>query len=107
MVPPARFPLGVPACLSRVITGVRVIGVVVPLASVTGEPGVGGVPETEAPFTTVPASTSAWVIVCRPVQVVLAPPAREVTGQFTAATCGSVTASELRVTLPVLRTRKL
>jgi hypothetical protein len=58
-------------------------------------------------FTT-PAFTSACVIVCEPVQVVLAPGAKVVAAQMAAAlSCASTTAMPVKVTLPVLVTRKL
>ena len=57
---------------------------------------------------TVPAFTSAWVIVCVPVQVVLAPGTSVVTGHTAAASSSaSFTAMPVIVTLPVLVTRKL
>ncbi len=59
-----------------------------------------------------PASTSAWVTVYVAVHVVLAPGARVVTGQTGAASSAPagasialVTATPVRVTLPVLATR--
>jgi len=56
------LPVGVPACLSRAIDGVRAIVVLVVSPPVTGAP-VGGVPEAVALLSTRPASTSAWVSV--------------------------------------------
>ncbi len=62
MVAPATKPDGVPACLSTVIAGVRVIGAVADAVVVTAAP-VGGVPVAVAVLLTTPASTSAWVSV--------------------------------------------
>ena len=71
-------------------------------------PPPGGVPVAVALLSTVPASTSACVIVCVPVQVVLAPGASVVTGQTAAASrFASSTTMPVIVTLPVLVTRKL
>ena len=58
---------------------------------------------------TVPASTSAWVIVYAAVvvQVVLAPGASVVAGQVVAPTLASTIATVVRVCAPVLVTRKL
>ena len=72
----------------------------------TGAVGLpdGGVPRTEAVFTTEPAFRSVSVTVWLPVQVVATPGARVVNGHEIAVTLGSVTATEVSVTLPVLRT---
>ena len=72
----------------------------------TGLVGVpeGGVPTTEATFTTEPASRSACVTVCVPLQVVDTPGANVVTGQVTPAVFGSDTATLVSVTFPVLVT---
>ena len=74
----------------------------------TGLRGVpdGGVATTEAVFTTLPAFRSACVTVCAPVHVVDTPGANVVTGQLTPAVFASVTLTPVRVTLPVLVTRK-
>ncbi len=100
------FPDGVPACLSRVISGVAVIGAVTESVAVTADP-VGGVPEAVAVLTTWPASTSACFSVYVAVHVVEAPGARVVTGQVTVPTFASVTFTACRVTLPVFVTRKV
>jgi hypothetical protein len=105
IVDPAVFPDGTPACLSRVIVAVRVIGVEVVSVAVTAAP-VGGVPDTVALLLTTPASTSAWVTVYVAVHVVDAPGANVVTGQDSAPTLASATLTELKVTLPVLVTMK-
>ena len=65
---------------------------------------LGGVPVTAAVLTTDPASRSAWVTVCVPVQVVDAPGASVVAVQVTPVVLGSVTVTAVRVTLPVLVT---
>ena len=65
-------------------------------------------PVAVAVLSTVPASTSACVIVCVPVQVVLAPGASVVTGQTAAASSwASFTTRPVSVTLPVLVTRNV
>ena len=57
---------------------------------------------------TLPASTSAWVMVyASAVQVVLAPGASVVAGQVAPPTLGSVMATAVRVWAPVLVTAKL
>ena len=108
IVLPAVLPLGVPAVLSTLSDAVAVIGVfVVSGGEVTAGP-VGGVPVTVALLFTSPASTSACVIVCVPVHVVLAPGASVVTGHVAAASsCASLTVTPVTVTLPVLVTTKL
>ncbi len=105
---PAVLPEGTPAVLSMVRLGVAASGVlVVSGGDVTAGP-VGGVPVAVALLFTVPALISAWVIVCVPVQVVLAPGASVVTGQMAAASrLASLIAIPVSVTLPVLVTRKL
>ena len=62
IVEPAVAPVGVPACLSRVIALDWVIGVVVESVADTML-DVGDVPEAVAVLVTAPASTSAWVSV--------------------------------------------
>ena len=105
---PAVLPDGVPAVLSMVNDGVEAIGVFVVSGGEVIAAPVGGVPLAVALLFTVPAFTSAWVIVCVPVQVVLAPGASVVTGQTAAASSSaSLIAMPVRVTLPVLVTRKL
>src|SRR5690606_26431104 len=72
----------------------------------------GGVPWAVALLVTMPASTSAWVIVCTPVQVVTES-GGEVAGMSTlsqvaaASRFGSVIAISARVTLPVFSTTKV
>jgi hypothetical protein len=104
IVDPATNPLGTPACLSNVIAGVRVIGVLTELVAVIAEP-VGGVPVAVAVLFTTPASTSACVSVYNFVHVVDAAGAREVNGHVTVPTFGSVTPTLVSVTLPVFFTR--
>ncbi|MBW8367752.1 MAG: hypothetical protein K0M70_07840, partial [Arenimonas sp.] len=82
---PAVAPLGVPAVLSIVSEGAAAIGVLVVSGGDIVVPPPGGVPLAVALLFTVPALTSAWVIVCVPVQVVLAPGASVVTGHTAAA----------------------
>src|SRR4051812_49330519 len=76
-------------------------------ADVTGDPALW--PLAVAVFETVPASTSTWVTACADVaaQVVLAPGARDGTGQVTAPAMGSVMPSEVTVVVPALVTRKV
>jgi hypothetical protein len=96
------------AVLVAAIAGVRVITVVVLSGGDTVVPPPGSEPVAVAVFTTWPASTSAWVSVCVPVQVVVAPGASVVAGQVAGAS--SRTSSMTRpviVTLPVLVTTKL
>ena len=62
IVEPAVLPVAVPEVFFSVITGVRVIVVVVFAVVVTAEP-VGGVPDALAELFTTPASTSPWVTV--------------------------------------------
>jgi hypothetical protein len=106
IVEPAVVPDGVPACLSNVIAGDRVIGVVTVLVPVTAVP-VGGVPDAVAVLFTVPASTSACVSVYDFAHVVDAPGASVVAGQDTAPTFGSETPTLVSVTLPVFATTKV
>src|SRR5665213_3584021 len=72
----------------------------------TGGP-LGGVPSAVAVLLTTPAFTSAWLMVwtASAVQVSLAPGASVGLGQVTAPAVGSVTPTEVRVTVPVLVTR--
>ena len=96
------------AVLVARIVGERAIGVLVVSGGLVVVPPPGGVPVTVALLLTVPASTSAWVIVCVPVQVVEAPGASVVTGQVAGASnCASFTTMPVSGTLPVLVTRKL
>ena len=64
---------------------------------------LGGVPEADAVLMIDPAFTLVWVIVCVAVQVVDPPGARMVAGHEIAdnPVNGSVTATEVNVTLPV------
>ena len=73
----------------------------------TGVIGVplGGVPVTEAVLSTRPVSTSFWVVVCDPVQVVEAPGANVVVGHEMPANNGSITATDVIVTLPAFVTK--
>ena len=63
MVEPTVVPLGVPACLSSVITGVRTRVVSVVSDAVGLVTPDGGVAVAEAELATWPESTSAWVTV--------------------------------------------
>src|ERR1700677_2787959 len=67
----------------------------------------GGVPVPVAVLLTTPASTSVWVMVCTvlAVQVSAAPGASVELGQVVAPAMGSVTLTEVSVTVPVLVTR--
>ena len=80
--------------------GVAVIGEVLTVLE-------GGVPWAVAVLLTTPAFTSAWLMVwtALAVQVSLAPGASVGLGQVTAPAVGSVTPTEVRVTVPVLVTR--
>jgi hypothetical protein len=68
-----------------------------------GEPP-GGVPVTEAMLVMLPASRSAWVVMCVAVHVVVALGASDVTGHEIPVALGSVTVIEFNVTAPVFRT---
>ncbi|SNS08643.1 hypothetical protein SAMN05216276_1003306 [Streptosporangium subroseum] len=76
----------------------------------TAEP-VGGVPEATAVFTIAPASTSAWVVMYVPVQVVEACGASVVTGQLITGgvpvpeNARSTAPTPVNVSFPVLTTR--
>ena len=95
------------AVLSAVIAGLRAIGVAVLSGGDTVVPPPGSVPVAVAVLFTVPASTSAWVMVCEPVHVVDAPGASVVTGQTAAAlSCTSLIVRPVTVTLPLLVTTK-
>ena len=96
------------AVFTAVIAGVCTIVVVVLSGGDTVVPPPGSVPVAVAVLTTVPASTSAWVMVCEPVHVVVAPGASVVVGQTAAAlSCASLIVRPVTVTLPVLVTTKL
>ena len=102
------MPLGVPAVLSIVKLALAVIGVVVVSGGLVVVPPPGAVPTAVALLFTVPALISACVMVCVPVQVVDAPGDNVVTGHTAAASnCASLTTMPLKVTLPVLVTKKL
>ena len=89
---------------SRDVTGWHVV---VSGGEVTTGP-VGGVPVAVALLFTSPASTSACVIVCVPVQVVFWPGASVVTGHTAAASSwASFTTRPVIVTLPVFVTRNV
>ena len=96
------------ADLATVIAGPGVAVTVAEPCAVTAGP-VGGVPDAVAVLLTAPASMSAWVTVRDAVHVVDAPGANDDTGHEMADRpgSGSVTPTEVRVTLPVLVTRKL
>ena len=102
-VEPATMPVGVPACLTRLMLGLGAIGVSVASLPVTTGP-LGGVAETVAAFARWPASTSAWVSVYVAEQVTWAFGASDATGQETTPTTGSEIAIALSVTLPVFVT---
>src|SRR5690606_24605240 len=92
---------------SRPIAGVGLNGTVVPPGGVNGGP-LGGVPVPVAEFATEPASTSACKIVYVAVPVTLSPGNNVPvlvgqTGKLIAdnPTMGSVTATEVNVTVPV------
>ncbi len=105
---PAVLPLGVPAVLSIVKLALEVIGVVVVSGGEVIAGPLGGVPPAVALLLTVPASTSAWVIVCVPLQVVVAAGASVVATQVAAASNrGSLITNPVMVTLPVFVTKKL
>jgi hypothetical protein len=82
-----------------IVTGFEALGVV-------GVPS-GFAPTTDAVFTMVPASRSAWVTVCDAEQVVAAPGASVATGQVIPVAFGSETVMFPIVTLPVLVTTKV
>ena len=105
---PLVFVSATAALLSSVSDGVAAIGVFVVSGGLVVVPPPGGVPLAVALLFTVPAFTSAWVIVCVPVQMVLAPGTSVVTGHMAAASSSaSLIAMPVSVTLPVLLTRKL
>ena len=99
--------VGVPAVLVRLrVAAVEVAVDVLDVFEVTAvPPGFRLVALAE--FWTLPASTSAWLIVYVAVHVVLAPGATVVVGQVVAPTFGSVMATAVRVWAPVLVTAKL
>ncbi|GAA4797053.1 hypothetical protein GCM10023307_23630 [Lysobacter hankyongensis] len=100
------LPLGAAAVLSTVSAGVCAIGVLVVSGGLVVVPPPGGVPVAVALLFTTPAFTSACVIVCVPVHVVLAPGASVVTGHTAAASrFASLIAIPVIVTLPVFVTR--
>ena len=109
---PNDAPVGaVSVVMATVLVSVTVvvwlIGVVVDeLFDVTAGP-VGGVPEPDAVLMIDPAFTSDWVMVRVAVQVVEAPGANVVDGHEMTdrPPSGSVTLTEVKVTLPVLVTR--
>ena len=97
---------GVPACLVKVLSTTPGAGTVVPLVPEMTAPPAGLVATAVAVLVIAAASRSAWLIVEVPVQVVLAPGARVVTGQRASGTFASRTPTPLRVTAPVLVTAK-
>ena len=105
-VEPTVFPVGMPACLSRLMLGLATTVVSVESIAETAAP-TGGVAETVAVLTTWPESRSAWVSVYVFVHVVCAPGASVVMGQDTAPTLGSSTPTEVSETLPVFVRTKL
>ena len=88
---------GVPACLSSVRVATVLVGVLV--VSVVGGTEVpsGPVAVAVAVLSTVPASTSAWVITYSAVQVVEDPGTRVAVGQATGPALGSSTMTSVRV----------
>jgi hypothetical protein len=106
IVDPTVFPDGVPACLSKAIVLVRVIGVVVESVA-WGVAPFGAVPWAVAVLLTCPRFTSAWVSVYVAVHVRDAPGASAPPGQVTVPTFGSVTLTADNVTLPVFVTRNV
>ena len=104
VVPAAAKVVGT-AVLATVIAGLRAMVTVAVSASVTVGPA-GGVPAAVATLTIEPASMSACVTVYVAVHVVAAAGASTATGQVTGDRpgSGSVTATELSVTLPALVT---
>ena len=103
IVEPAIVPVAAPACLSRLRLGVAGMGVSVASEPETGSP-TGGVPSAVAELTTCPASTSDWRSVYEAVHVVCSPGASVETGQETVPSSGSLTPTEVSVTLPVFVT---
>ena len=95
--------MGVPACLSNVKAGVRVMGVETEDVACT-ETLDGDFPLAVAVLATEPVSTSACVSVYVFVHVVVAPGTRGLTGQLTDPTFGSETPTLESVTLPVFLT---
>jgi hypothetical protein len=89
--------------LVSVIVAVRGIVIVAELVEVTFTEA-GERPEAVAVLTRVPASTFAWVSEYVFVHVVETPGSRLVTGQVTAPTIGSLTATDVRGRLPLFRT---
>jgi hypothetical protein len=85
--------------ITGTVTGFEALGVV-------GVP-FGLEPTTDAVFTMVPASRSAWVTVCPAEHVVEAPGANVATGQAIPVAFGSEIVIELNVMLPVLVTRNV
>src|SRR5436190_525651 len=108
MLWPTVLKVAVRAFLSRVsVAFCTSVVLVVSGADVMAGP-VGGVPLAVALLLTTPALRSAWVIVCVPVQVVVAAGASVVAGQVaTVSRIASLIAMPVSVTLPMLVTRKL
>ena len=101
--------VGVPAVLVSVAVAVVEVGVEVDEVFETTVVPAGFFPVAVAVLLTVPASTSAWVIVYAAVvvHVVLAPGANVVAGQVVAPTFASTIATPVTVNAPVFVTRKL
>src|ERR1035437_483105 len=95
------------ADFTMLMVAVWATGVVVDEVDVTGGGPLGGVPLAVAVLLTTPAFTSAWVMVwtAAAVQVSLAPGRSVELGQLTVPAVGSLTPTEVRVTVPVLVTR--
>ena len=64
----------------------------------------GGVPTTDAVFTTLVPSRSAWVTTCEPEQFATAPGLSELTLQLMPVAFGSVTVTPVIVTFPLFVT---
>jgi hypothetical protein len=105
IVVPAAETLVGDAVFTTWIAGPAVAVTVSESLSVTAGPD-GGVPETVAVFVIEPASRSACVTAYVAVQVMVAAGTMLVLGQVIGdkPTCGSVTPTELNVTLPVFVT---
>ncbi len=94
--------VGVRARLSRLRPVLVLVRVEVLSGAEVAVPPSGPVPVAVAVLSTDPAFTSAWVMVCRPVQTVESPGARVVAGQVTVPTAASATATAVSVRSPVL-----
>ena len=106
IVEPTNVPVGVAADLCSVSAGWDGITVSVPEESVTSVPS-GDVADTEAWFTTTPASMSFCVITYVTEHVVMLFGSSVVVGQVTVPTIGSLIAMWVSVTFPVFVTTRL